>query len=807
MTTTSAYQIYPDFFSTPAEANSKRERIQTNPRYKGFNQVHFTAGDPIQFEEHRYPGNSVKENTQRSGITERIDIDLWDGYSNVTANTVTNTFNYIFHKFKKGIFVKIKDNQVKVFLPFSKYNYENEWHNNIKMSSDEIMELTSKISTLGGYKFNPKHVNTNIKKWYGNNSLIRYEFPMNEGDSNVGNVKNMLDELCKEREIPDTEFFVNRRDYPLLTRDRTEPYHNIWNADDKPLVSHSYEKYIPILSMTSSDRYADIAIPNHNDWSRVQSKNGKWFARCGEDYDDEFSDIEWNDKIETAVFRGTSTGTGVDIHTNMRLKAAHMSQNQTGTLLDAGITKWNLRPRKIEDSDKLRTIDVENIGINLVPYLSTKEQARYKYILHIDGHVSAFRLGIELATRSVILKVDSPWKTWFSDRLKPYVHYVPVNWDLSNLFEIIQWCKENDDECLKISKNARAFYDKYLNRDAILDYTQSILVKTTEIMNAPIYPDFNPIKKMIDYELTKIDHCQLKSPTVEYTEPEMKVFRTDELWTYTHEKVKNILATSNWETEASEPRILKKNISHRILSCKFRDIDMLVKCATTPLKTDEYIHETFVGLFALNNLVKLTGNFQYIYGTYNVNNTQKIISEFIHGQTLHEYISNPSSRFRFDELLIIIKQICMALDIAQKEYGFIHNNLIAENIIIHRPHGVVNKTYNLTNNKTVYATSRAIPVIISYTKSNVTIDDKTYNKSYMTCTNKYTDIQTLIKSVARLLIKNTLSKDDLTSTIRLVDTISRDRITNIKTLKYFLNVDVRPLSILPVDLIDRLTKK
>ena len=149
----------------------------------------------------------------------------------------------------------------------------------------------------------------------------------------------------------------------------------------------------------------------------------------------------------------------------------------------------------------------------------------------------------------------------------------------------------------------------------------------------------------------------------------------------------------------------------------------------------------------------------------------------------------------------------MALDIAQKEYGFIHNNLTAENIIIHRPHGVVNKTYNLTNNKTVYATSRAIPVIISYTKSNVTIDDKTYNKSYMTCTNKYTDIQTLIKSVARLLIKNTLSKDDLTSTIRLADTISRDRITNIKTLKYFLNVDVRPLSILPVDLIDRLAKK
>ena len=34
------------------------------------------------------------------------------------------------------------------------------------------------------------------------------------------------------------------------------------------------------------------------------------------------------------------------------------------------------------------------------------EQSNYKYIIHIDGHVSAYRLGKELSLGSTILKVN-----------------------------------------------------------------------------------------------------------------------------------------------------------------------------------------------------------------------------------------------------------------------------------------------------------------------------------------------------------------------------------------------------------------
>ena len=77
---------------------------------------------------------------------------------------------------------------------------------------------------------------------------------------------------------------------------------------------------------------------------------------------------------------------------------------------------------------------------------------------------------------SVILLVESEWKIWYSHLLKPYVHYIPVRKDLSNIYRQIKWCKNNDDKCKQISINARKFYETYLQKDGILDYMQKIFI-------------------------------------------------------------------------------------------------------------------------------------------------------------------------------------------------------------------------------------------------------------------------------------------------------------------------------------------
>jgi spore maturation protein CgeB len=46
---------------------------------------------------------------------------------------------------------------------------------------------------------------------------------------------------------------------------------------------------------------------------------------------------------------------------------------------------------------------------------------------------------------------------WFKKYLKPMVHYVPVEYDLSDLKEKIEWLRCNDDKAKQIAKNATEF--------------------------------------------------------------------------------------------------------------------------------------------------------------------------------------------------------------------------------------------------------------------------------------------------------------------------------------------------------------
>ena len=129
----------------------------------------------------------------------------------------------MFDKYKKGIFISIRDNQLDVFLPFSNVNYRNQWTEFADFSIPEAIECIKK-SHKGPRTFNPKSVNTYIDQWYCNNSLVRFEYPIKEGDSGLQQIADMFTELCKNREIPDVDFFVNKRDFPMLKLDHTESY-------------------------------------------------------------------------------------------------------------------------------------------------------------------------------------------------------------------------------------------------------------------------------------------------------------------------------------------------------------------------------------------------------------------------------------------------------------------------------------------------------------------------------------------------------------------------------------------------------
>ena len=60
MTTTSHLQKIPDFFTSPDDCvKAEKQHIQTNSRYKNFDQTHFTAGDIEQFHLYKDPTNGT----------------------------------------------------------------------------------------------------------------------------------------------------------------------------------------------------------------------------------------------------------------------------------------------------------------------------------------------------------------------------------------------------------------------------------------------------------------------------------------------------------------------------------------------------------------------------------------------------------------------------------------------------------------------------------------------------------------------------------------------------------------------------
>jgi hypothetical protein len=95
----------------------------------------------------------------------------------------------------------------------------------------------------------------------------------------------------------------------------------------------------------------------------------------------------------------------------------------------------------------------------LAPRVRQSEFARYRYLVDIDGNTNSWGFLAKLLMGSCILKVESPFRQWYYDRLRPWEHYIPIRGDLSDLEERVQWCREHDEEARQIGATGKRFAD------------------------------------------------------------------------------------------------------------------------------------------------------------------------------------------------------------------------------------------------------------------------------------------------------------------------------------------------------------
>ena len=145
----------------------------------------------------------------------------------------------------------------------------------------------------------------------------------------------------------------------------------------------------------------------------------------------------WHSKISNVVWRGSTTGA--------------KDQNIRESVVKKYFHKYDIGFSYISKQRNHLSKYAQNS-------MSLKELLKYKYILVLDGNDKASCLNWVLASNSVPIMKKPIFHSWLCEPwLKSGVHYVEMNQDGSNLEEVIDWCKNNDEECKKIAENGKLF--------------------------------------------------------------------------------------------------------------------------------------------------------------------------------------------------------------------------------------------------------------------------------------------------------------------------------------------------------------
>jgi DNA-directed RNA polymerase II subunit RPB2 len=247
-------------------------------------------------------------------------------------------------------------------------------------------------------------------------------------------------------QLPDGAYIINLTDSVILRKDGKMP----WEEKGADINTEtSMEKYLPILGCSGAEGYWDIPIPNYDDINIILGI--KQINKV---------DVPWADKISKAVFRGGPTGCGTNAETNMRIKLAEMRIENKEEYLDVGLITTTSNNPRFDPKIGLSKIQA---NVRPITRMEKETQSKYKYILHIDGNVAAYRLLEWMLLGSVILKVKGEYTLWVDHLLQDKVEYVSVKEDLSDLIDVIKWCRENDEQCKQIADNGRRFAEHMLN--------------------------------------------------------------------------------------------------------------------------------------------------------------------------------------------------------------------------------------------------------------------------------------------------------------------------------------------------------
>jgi hypothetical protein len=119
----------------------------------------------------------------------------------------------------------------------------------------------------------------------------------------------------------------------------------------------------------------------------------------------------------------------------------------------------------------------QNSGrLNAAKYLDYYDQVkRWKYLLDVEGGGWSARLKVLLSTQRIVFIVDRKFKDWCFEFLEPWVHFVPIKNDLSDLVENYNRIEGDKKLQQSILTKQRELYHQCLSTESAIDKIAQII--------------------------------------------------------------------------------------------------------------------------------------------------------------------------------------------------------------------------------------------------------------------------------------------------------------------------------------------
>lgn len=260
----------------------------------------------------------------------------------------------------------------------------------------------------------------------------------------VGNLYNIhhitsfsIDEITRNVLIPEMFFKCYFNDYAKQLKHRLEQLQKNNNSFlcDFCDVFYPVNKYAFVKNRYSEEEKKTVIL-------KCLNKKRHWNL-----FYNRPNDIPFENKLPKIYWRGTTTGKESSQANRFILVKRHYEKNP--------------------DIDIAFSFTCQGKG-KYDRYTKGKEEIseflRHKYILSIEGNDKDSGINWKLNSNSLVLMPKPKVFSWLmEDKLIPGHHYIQIKDDFSDIEEKLNWCKQNDEKCQLIIKNANRYMEQFKN--------------------------------------------------------------------------------------------------------------------------------------------------------------------------------------------------------------------------------------------------------------------------------------------------------------------------------------------------------